>query len=1548
MRVRFHFILAILCFACGIAPAETNVFPQGDFKNPAANTEWAQGFNIPQNQEFQVVSEKGKSGLRIENHDAKRQLDYVHAYLKLTPEIESLTISVRLRGTDLKPGKEGWHDARIAMSFEGASAAYPPRVPELRADSDWVTQTIELKVPKGAARLNIQPAMFYCTGIFEIADLAITPQLARSTQLADAALPPGTSLDWDKTKVVKINEKRSQISLDGIWRFIPATEGHDVPDKTGWAYIKVPGTWQNTSGGRSAFVALGGGSKWELYDGARVARAWYERKVLIPADWQGRILSLRFDRVSTDAMVYVNDAPCGKIAWPWGDVDITKAAKPGHMAMIRIEVAAIADAQKVGTFWQNALSDTVTFSSARLKTRGLTGSVFLESRASEGRVTDVFVRTSTRKKEVALDVELSGVQQAGSVRFTAEMLDEAGKVAKSFSAEAKVSAKETQIVTLSWPWANPRLWDAGRPNLYTLRLTMKGAGIDDQYSQQFGFREFWAEGRKLFLNGSEIHLRQTCFIYGPRGQVGDNFGEVGSPTVDARGDTDDSTRTLDETDREGYLVAQYVLDCSRYMMDSRRRFNWEQNEPRAMERASVWMRHYRNHPSVIMWIAGMNFFNNAVDADPRHIGQRDWDQGDQRWQHLITAGRQMFDDLKKLDSTRLYYSHAGAYTGDVYTMNCYLDLLPLQEREEWPSDWSKTGQMPISMVEFGTPVDCTFRRGREGFTSNITSEPLLTEYAAIYFGTDAYRSEEPKYRQYLHDLFRGGMLYQSSENKLDEYADDHKIQQLFRTNTWRSWRTAGLGGGLRTWSWMQDALKELNEPTLVWIAGPQKAYIAKDHHFSAEQQIEKQIVLINDAREPQSYTATWTATVSGKQVGGGTLKGNLAVSEIKFVPFQFNAPLEEAGTKSDGQITLDATIGDAKHHDTFSFRVFGEQSAARGEIAVVDSEGLTTRMLEKLGFTTRQWNGDAASLVVIGRNAFKADPDLGPKLEKYVQAGGRALICEQDPVWMTQALGWRVCPQVCRRVFPVASAFKGDIDADDLRDWTGNSTLIEPYPKYVGDYLRGNEREQPYAGWHWGNRGGVSSEAIEKPHRSGWRPLLECEFDLAYSPLMELDYGRGHVMVCTLDLEDHAAVDPAAQRIANWIVNYAMHGPLLPRAAKVLYLGGPDGAAWLDRIGVSYQRSTTLDPNTSLLLIGPDAEIGSGDLTSYLEKGGKAFFLPSTKGTRLPWGSMKWSTAEFAGSLSVPAWAEVRGLSASDLRWRSHLDKRICIFSDGIEIGADGLLGRKTVGKGVAILCQIDPDLFHADEKTYFRYTRWRATRAVAQVLSNLSATFAVDERIFHPMDTWSQNLDGSWQMQVTLRLPPAANEAAAHADPGISPAAQKLLGENAPSDGWTRVTLPRMLPFFQDNDGEAVFRKEIEIPATEAGKALLLSLGVLTDFDTTCFNGTVVGTQGTKPANSQTASRNYVVPGKLVKPGKNVITVRLFNRFGPGGFAGKPGFPIGPDGNRSGRQANGPRLGLEMSLSRKPEGAQSLSYYHPDYRTDFQMGDNPYRYYRW
>ncbi len=132
--------------------------------------------------------------------------------------------------------------------------------------------------------------------------------------------------------------------------------------------------------------------------------------------------------------------------------------------------------------------------------------------------------------------------------------------------------------------------------------------------------------------------------------------------------------------------------------------------------------------------------------------------------------------------------------------------------------------------------------------------------------------------------------------------------------------------------------------------------------------------------------------VGGKEVGGDTKRGTLAVSEIRLIPIQVIAPAEEAGGKADGQLTLTAAIGGTTHHDTFTFRIFGDDPPGKGEIAVVDTDGTAGKMLADLGYATRAWDGKAAELVVVGRNALKENTEAAGKLEAFVRAGGRAVI----------------------------------------------------------------------------------------------------------------------------------------------------------------------------------------------------------------------------------------------------------------------------------------------------------------------------------------------------------------------------------------------------------------------------------------------------------------------------------------------------------------------------------------------------------------------------
>lgn len=86
-----------------------------------------------------------------------------------------------------------------------------------------------------------------------------------------------------------------------------------------------------------------------------------------------------------------------------------------------------------------------------------------------------------------------------------------------------------------------------------------------------------------------------------------------------------------------------------------------------------------------------------------------------------------------------------------------------------------------------------------------------------------------------------------------------------------------------------------------------------------------------------------------------------------------------------------------------------------------------------------------------------------------------------------------------------------------------------------------------------------------------------------------------------------------------------------------------------------------------------------------------------------------------------------------------------------------------------------------------------------------------------------------------------------------------------------------------KDFDGVVWFRRDIEIPAEWEGKPLKLSLGMIDDEDITYFNGVEIA----RGAGYMTP-RNYTIPGKLVKAGKAVITIRVSDFGGEGGIHGK------------------------------------------------------------
>jgi hypothetical protein len=216
----------------------------------------------------------------------------------------------------------------------------------------------------------------------------------------------------------------------------------------------------------------------------------------------------------------------------------------------------------------------------------------------------------------------------------------------------------------------------------------------------------------------------------------------------------------------------------------------------------------------------------------------------------------------------------------------------------------------------------------------------------------------------------------------------------------------------------------------------------------------------------------------------------------------------------------------------------------------------------------------------------------------------------------------------------------------------------------------------------------------------------------------------------------------------------------------------------------------------------------------------------------------------------------------------------------------------------------------------------------LSQLAANLGGTFEADRAFFEPRsDKDTPQLSGTWKMQLTGSFPPAADPLKRTADPGMSPEAEVLTKAEADESKMSEIVLPAAVPELDKADGEVVFRKEIDLPEAWAGRVLRLNLGVLDDYDEVFFNGQRVGSTGIKDPEPWAIKRSYRVPAGIAKAGKNVIAVRLFDDFGGGGFVGQP---------------------LDMSLSIVGEKKSGPKWYHADYWDDFELGDEPYRYYRW
>ena len=1053
---------------------------------------------------------------------------------------------------------------------------------------------------------------------------------------------------------------------------------------------------------------------------------WLRADMDVPAGWAGsRLVYEQFDMKDADLVLWVNGQHCGHIRRPGGRIDVTKAVKAGAKNEFLVLLTANgwqiprSDDPKKGSYNPNGGSCNFKFTK---------DPPFLCTKPPVC-IEDVFANTSWRKKTLTMETTVT-VDRACDAELTGEVVDAAGKTVKRLSAKCALKAGEN-VVSPSVKWENPTTWELGRGYLYTLKTTLRIGKKSYSYKDvKFGFREIWRDERKIYMNGHEQKFRVTynfgCNRFGAKflQGVGYNCIQYAHRT---EMDPQMSEEDLLYLSQQGIacIVPTTAFDWNtknKYMKPGTARDDF-------MRIQASNLRRYRNYPCVAMVYMGVNCYLPQWAYEAIHIGSGDGGDFAKMLDALVAGA-------KKTNPNVLYFSHSDGNTGEIASANLYLNWVPLQEREEWPSRWAERGHFPFQACEFGHPFQHSWYKD---------DRDLVTEHCASYFGEEAYRDEPDVVQdRHIQALYIRRILHPTF----------WKLTEEFCWRTTRAWRTFGInagivwfnldyGYGMPGWKypniWNQynpayncfkseadvpkgkpdwafpswDIYRKGNLDFLGWVAGWPRI-TDRRHAYRAGETVEKQSVMMWDRFDTRQFTAKWTASVGGKKVAGGEFAHQLVSNKPVFDRIAFAAPA--VAKKTPGVIRIDFVNdkGAVEFTDTAKFEVFPKAEtkwAKAPAFALYDPDGKTAPELKKLGLTGMRTvaspaDVEGATHLVIGQFALGAEGWKALPMDA-VEKGLRILVLPQETkAW--QAFGFNVQDRQSRILFvrDNASAAISKLDDDCVREWNGAPRTKQKSSHGLQQY--GSLAPHPKHELRWTYNMSVAALQLRSPDMVGWTPQIEGEMDMNFSALAKYRRGKGSVQFCTLDFlsrvhtgakeNDPAkpATDPAIERTAAAVFADFLLTPDAP-ADREVAVSGAEAKKIAMTVGARLSQTQKVTADT-VLLVGKDSTLTADQVRKAAEKGANVLVVANdaiAKGlgfTLAPCGpDVFWVPFDHAN-------ADLRGIGQSQLHWRARMAYSVLSNAPkGWKIDAAGMFASGRIGSGRVFVSSYDP--FYLERK---------------------------------------------------------------------------------------------------------------------------------------------------------------------------------------------------------------------------------------------------------
>ncbi|RHW76262.1 glycoside hydrolase family 2 TIM barrel-domain containing protein [Colwellia sp. RSH04] len=447
------------------------------------------------------------------------------------------------------------------------------------------------------------------------------------TVFAINKLAPHASLFPFKNSHEALLDNKEQSSnfmlLNGLWQFNWQRSPKDKPvgfqlnsfDDSSWSQIPVPGNWEVEGFGYPIYLdeRFPFTTTWPDAPTDYNPIGSYRKPFTLPKHWQGKQVILHVGAAKSSLDVWLNGEKVGfsQDSKTPAEFDLTPYVHNDEN-LLAFQIRRWTDASYLE-------------SQDMLRISGIERDVYLYARELQ-HIADFHAKPQLNKDfnqanfELEVSINNADKRKSKAVNVAYQLLDPKNHMQVVIQGEKalKVNQKSNAVVQLSGSFAQPRLWSAETPNLYTLLIELKDQDnkVLEVIKDDIGFRHIEIVNSQLTVNGKAIYIRGV-----DRHETSPTRGHVVSKALMEKdiklmkqfninavrsSHYPNDPYWYDLTDKYGlYVIDEANIESHPLAIDKKTQIGNEESWiPAHIDRTRNMFERDKNHPSIIIWSLG--------------------------------------------------------------------------------------------------------------------------------------------------------------------------------------------------------------------------------------------------------------------------------------------------------------------------------------------------------------------------------------------------------------------------------------------------------------------------------------------------------------------------------------------------------------------------------------------------------------------------------------------------------------------------------------------------------------------------------------------------------------------------------------------------------------------------------------------------------------------------------------------------------------------------------------------------------------------------------